>query len=328
MFIETTPDRVISYFPNSNRPKVFEKNIETTFEYEGETVTDITKVLVVLSTHHDNPYLTIDQRATIEKLKETDMEKYLQLGEARFIRSSSVFFPEFKRDIHVIEPFVIPDHWDRYTTKDYGLDMLAQYWVAIDTYNNAYVYKELYESDLIVSAAAKRINEINNGDRIKIKYAPPDLENRQKDTGKSIFDLFKEHKEYLSKSDNRRVDGWLAVKEWLKVIDTVDIETGEPRKTSRMKIFSNCENLISSLTKILKDEKDANDAATEPHDVTHAPDSLRYFCIMRQCPAQEPKINKVETGYYLESELEDMVASKKITRHQMKEYLKRGIKSW
>jgi len=326
MFIETKPDKVLAYFKNSNRPKVFEKEIITKFEYQNEIITDTTTVLIALSTHHDNPYLTMDQRASIEQLKTTDPDKYAQLGEARFIRSKGVYFKEFSRDIHVIEPFVIPEHWHRYTTKDYGLDMLAQYWIAIDPEGNAYVYKELYQSDLIVSAAAKRIAEINNNDKIKIKYAPPDLENRQKDTGKSIFDLFRENGEILNKSDGRRVDGWLAVKEWLKVIETKDLETGAIIKTSRLKVFNNCENLISCMLKILKDEKDANDVATVPHDITHAPDALRYLCIMRQAP---PVIqSNVQKGFYLESELQDMVISGKITRKQMKDYLEKGVKSW
>lgn len=33
-------------------------------------------------------------------------------------------------------------------------------------------------------------------------------------------------------------------------------------------------------------------------------------------------------GYYTESELEDMVTAKKITKWQMKEYLKKGVRSW
>lgn len=289
MFIETKPDKVLAYFPGTNRPKVFEKNIETTFEYNGETITDITKVLIVLSTHHDNPYLTIDQRASIEILKETDPDKYLQLGEARFIRSSDTYFREFKREIHVTEPFVIPEHWNRYTTKDYGLDMLANYWIAIDTYNNAYVYKELYESDLIISEASRRIKEVNGKDNIRLKYAPPDLENRRQETGKSAFDIFRENGESLTKSSNRRIDGWLAVKEWLKVIETKDIQTGKLIKTSRLKIFSNCTNLIRTLPQLLRSESDPNDVATEPHELTHAPDALRGFCIMRQCPTIEVK---------------------------------------
>ena len=81
----------------------------------------------------------------------------------------------------------------------------------------------------------------------------------------------------------------MAVKEWIKVIETKDIETGKPIKTSRLKIFSNCVNLIRTLPSVLKDEKDPNDVSTEPHELTHAPDALRYFCIMRQCPSIEKK---------------------------------------
>ena len=80
MFIESTPDKVIEYFPGTNRPKVFEKNITTEFEMDGKTITDTTTVLIALSTHHDNPYLTTTQRASIEVLREADPEKYKQLG--------------------------------------------------------------------------------------------------------------------------------------------------------------------------------------------------------------------------------------------------------
>ncbi|MFT9498259.1 phage terminase large subunit [Anaerosolibacter sp.] len=214
------------------------------------------------------------------------------------------YFSEFNRDIHVVEPFVIPDHWNKYTTKDYGLDMLANYWIAIDTYNNAYVYKELYESGLIVSKATNKIKKINGNDKIKIKYAPPDLQNRQKDTGKSIFDLFAESGEYLSKADNSRVNGWMAVKEWLKIIDEKDVETGEIVKTSRLKIFSNCVNLIRTLPQLQRDERDPNDVATEPHEITHAPDALRYFCIMRQPPTKQK--SKLKGAYYTPGELSDL----------------------
>jgi phage terminase large subunit len=305
MFIETEPDKVLLYFPNSNRPKVFEKTIETLFEYDGQTIVDRTKVLIVLSTHHDNPYLTIDQRASIEKLKETDPDAYLQLGEARFVNSVGAYFREFKRETHVVEPFQIPAHWNRYISLDYGLDMLAAYWYAVDTQNNVYVYKELYESNLIISDAAKRIKEINGNDNIKIRYAPPDLQNRRQDTGKSAFDIFLDNGIILNKADNRRVDGWFAVKEYLKVIDTKDEQTGEPIKTSRLKIFKNCVNLIRCLPQVQIDDKDPNDVDTEPHELTHSVDALRYFCVMQRV-ATPPKPMQKPRGYYTDSELEDM----------------------
>ena len=239
------------------------------------------------TTHKCNEYLDQADHDKIEELAITNPDRYKVVGLGEYGIPGGTFFDEFRTDIHVIKPFVIPSHWNRYTTKDYGLDMLANYWIAIDTHNNAYVYKELYESDLIISAAAKRIKEVNGNDNISIKYAPPDLDNRRQETGRSAMAIFRENGESCIKASNDRVDGWLAVKEWLKVLDSKDIETGEAIKTSRLKIFNNCVNLIRCLPQIQKDEKDANDCATEPHEVTHSVDALRYFCIMRQCPTIE-----------------------------------------
>ena len=199
------------------------------------------------------------------------------------------YFNEFKREIHVIEPFVIPEHWKRYIAMDYGLDMLAVLWVAIDTEGNAYVYKEIHESNLIVSEACKKIKEINNDEEYEYIYAPRDLWNRRQETGKSVADIFYENGVMLTKTSVDRVDGWLATKEWIKVIESRDIETGEETKTSKLKVFRNCNNLIKNLPQVQIDEKNPNDVATEPHELTHICDALRYFCVNFTRPTEIPK---------------------------------------
>lgn len=208
------------------------------------------------------------------------------------------FFTEFDRKIHVVEPFVIPKDWRIYRARDYGLDMCATLWIAMDYHMNCYAYKELYEPDLIVSEAARKINEMTD-EKIQIDYAPPDLWNRNKDTGKSTADIFAENGQYLTKADNNRVTGWLAVHEWLKIYKD---EQGQPN--SKLKIFSNCVNLIRTLPALQHDEKNPNDVAVEPHELTHIPDALRYFCTMWQSPLvakkQKPK------GTYTPGELQDL----------------------
>ena len=47
----------------------------------------------------------------------------------------------------------------------------------------------------------------------------------------------------------------------------------------KLQIFSTCMNLIRCLPELQYDEKKVNDAATEPHEITHAPDALRGFCV-------------------------------------------------
>lgn len=208
------------------------------------------------------------------------------------------FFTEFNRNIHVCTPFEIPRDWRIYRTRDYGLDMCATYWIAMDYQMNIYVYKELYESDLIVSEAGRKINEMTN-EKIQIDYAPPDLWNRNKDTGKSTADIFAESGQYLTKADNNRVTGWLAVHEWLKPYTD---EQGQ--LNSKLKIFSNCVNLIRTLPAVQHDEKNPNDVAVEPHELTHAPDALRYFCTMWQSPLVTRK--EKPKGTYTPTELEDL----------------------
>lgn len=208
------------------------------------------------------------------------------------------FFTEFNRNIHVCTPFEIPSDWRIYRTRDYGLDMCATLWIAMDYQMNCYAYKELYEPDLIVSEAARKINEMTN-EKVLIDYAPPDLWNRNKDTGKSTADIFAENRQFLTKADNNRITGWLAVHEWLKPYND---EQGKPN--SKLKIFSNCVNLIRTLPALQHDEKNPNDVAVEPHELTHIPDALRYFCTMWQSPLMARK--EKPKGTYTPTELEDL----------------------
>lgn len=198
-----------------------------------------------------------------------------------------MFFPEFKRSIHLVEPFKIPDNWNRYIAMDYGLDMFAVLFVAIDTKGKAYVYNEIHKPNLIVSEAVQTLKSYMRQNKYKYIYAPPDLWNRNRDTGKSTAELFWEGGVDLTKASNNRIAGWLNVKEWLRVKKVRHEQTGELYEDSDLKIFSNCLNLIKYLPQLQHDEKEPNDVATEPHEPTHITDALRYFCVSRTAPTKE-----------------------------------------
>ena len=193
------------------------------------------------------------------------------------------FFTEWDREIHVCKPFSLPADWRRYFVMDYGLDMLAGYWIAVDGGGRAYVYREVYESGLIISRAAEKIRAMT-AEKIYCYLAPPDMWNRRQDTGKSVAELFAEHGIVLTKADNNRVAGWYNLREWLRPREN---EFG--RREPMLKIFPSCSNLIRSLPALVTDKIDPNDAATEPHEITHAPDALRYFVAGRPLPAEEPR---------------------------------------
>lgn len=232
----------------------------------------------------DNKFLIDADPDYIKRLDQLPEDQRRALRDGDWDTFEGQYFPEFNRDIHVIEPFEIPAHWRRYRALDYGLDMLACYWIAVDGQGKSYVYKELYQDNLIISDAAKAILRVNGNDNIYATFAPPDLWNRRQETGKSAADLFRENGVLLTKVSNDRVQGWYNLKEWLK-----PYEDEQGITTAKLVIFKNCTNLIRCLPQLQHDEKNPNDVATEPHEITHAPDAIRYYCAGRPRAGEKPK---------------------------------------
>lgn len=192
------------------------------------------------------------------------------------------YFTEWDREVHVCKPFGVPEWWRYYISMDYGLDMLAAYLIAVDEQGTAYVVQEVYDGrdlgdghdGLIISAAAERIKDMVGDTKVYEYLAPPDLWNRRQETGRSVADIFAEQGIYLTKTSNDRVDGWMAVKERMRVHNDPQCE-----KTAGVRIFPACVNLIRSLPQLQYDQKNPSDCATQPHEITHGPDALRGFCV-------------------------------------------------
>ena len=196
------------------------------------------------------------------------------------------YFPEFSRSVHCYGEMDIPPHWKRYRAFDYGLDMLACVWAAVDEAGEVWVYREYQESGLIVSEASERINLLSEGESYSATIAPPDMYNRQKDSGKSMAEIFESCGIKLTRADNRRVQGWMNLKEWLKPRDD-----GSGNTVSRLHIKSTCTELVRCLPLLLHAADNSMDVSTEPHDITHITDALRYLLMHRtgQSKLRSPK---------------------------------------
>lgn len=305
--IEKTPDKVFEYFPNSKRPKVFEHSIVTDYEADGKKKTATIRILIVLSTHYDNPHLNPQQRASIEIYRNTDPDKYAQLGQAKFIRSGDTFFKEFDKDIHVIDDFEIPDGWYVYTTMDYGLDMLAGYKVAFDYRGDMYIAGEMHKPDQIISEAARAMKQLTIHTNTELNYGPPDLMKRQQTDGKTTWDLFAEDGWFLAKTSNDREIGSLAMKEWFKVFDR-KMEDGTVKRDSRIHIFKSCTNLIACLPRLVADKRNINRYATltselerpipNYHSFTHGPDAIRYICVSHNATPIKPHEKTMKEQFF------------------------------
>ena len=185
------------------------------------------------------------------------------------------YFTEFSGKDHVCEPFEIPSGYRKYRSRDYGLDRLVCLWIAISPEGRAYVYREYCESNLPIGDSARAILARSpKSEDIYATLAPPDLFARSQESGKTKAGIFSDYGINFTKTSNDRETGWLAVKELL--IDRGDGAT--------LKIFSTCTELIRCLPMLMRDKIRPTDCATEPHDITHAPDALRGFAIFHARP--------------------------------------------
>ena len=239
----------------------------------------------------DNPVLMQKDPEYVHTLESLPYE----LREAWLNGSWDIFagqyFSEWNRDVHVVAPFEVPSWWRKYITIDYGLDMLAAYLIAVDDHDMAYVTREVYQGrdlgegakGLIVSEAATAVKELAGDDKITAYLAPPDLWNARQETGKSVADIFAESGIWLTQTSNDRLDGWMAMHERLHVF-----EDEQGVKVANLRIFQQCVNLIRTLPQLRYDDKRVNDVATEPHELTHAADAIRGFCVHWTTSASAP----------------------------------------
>jgi phage terminase large subunit len=265
----------------------------TVTEFDGRT-----RVFIPAKVE-DNKFLMQSDPAYIKRLEAQDenTRKALLYGDWNIFEGQ--YFPEFKQHIHVIEPFKLPNYYKRFRSLDYGLDTTACYWWAANTEGRCFIYRELHEPNLTLSDAAKKIIKMTPADEnISYTVASPDLWNRRQDKGESGVEIMaREGLTGLVKANNRRVEGWRITREYLKPYD----DNG--KEVARLAIFKNCLNLIKNIPALIHDEHNPEDAADKPHDVTHAPESLRYG-IMSRPPIT--RYRKPLEGKYTPTEIEDL----------------------
>lgn len=264
--------------------------------------------LFIPSRVYDNTFLMEKDPEYVERLEELEDENTKRaLLDGSWDLYEGQFFPEFERSVHVVDymPPRTPD-WRIYFTMDYGLDMFAGYFIAVDNHEYGYVLSEIYEPNVIISEAAKMIKARQRELGIKKvdEYlAPSDMWNRRQETAMSVADIFYRNGIRLYKTSRDRIDGWAATKEWMKPFDD---EMGI--RVAKLRIHNSCVNLIRCIPALQHDPNRPSDVATKPHELTHAPDAIRGFCVYRS-RANRPPVKLSENAYRTERELQDFNAN-------------------
>ena len=223
----------------------------------------------------DNPYLSSqgDYEAMLLSLPE---QQRRQLLEGDWDIKEGAAFTEFDRNIHVVEPFHIPNNWVKFRACDYGYGSYsAVVWIAVSPSEQLIVYRELYVSKVLATDLADMILDAEAEDG-NIKYGVLDssLWHKRGDTGPSLAEQMIMRGCRFRPSDRSRGSRVSGKNELHRRLQ-VDEFTEEPR----LVFFSTCTNIISQLPAIPLDKKNPEDIDTHSED--HLYDALRYGIMSR-----------------------------------------------
>ncbi len=229
--------------------------------------------------------------ATKAALPASYLQEYPATPDEAFSSGSATAFPEFNPELHICEPFRIPEHWRRWISVDNGYDHpFAWLWYAVDEDGNVYVYREFSRSrddpKILYSDQATSVVEFNSAASLDdngnltvgqeyLDFCVAGLDawntHHRDITGKTLIDYYRDGGLQIG---FRRaiVDRRLrkaVVHEYLK---TIEDEDGTRR--SKLKIFNTCKHLLETLPKLPKDNHDPEKVADCSIDNQY--DSLSY----------------------------------------------------
>lgn len=207
------------------------------------------------------------------------------------------YFSEISREIHVVRPFSIPRHWNRFGAYDYGFNHPAAFgWFAVDEDGNVFLYREMVQAKLRVDQFAKALRQYPDTSDLSSIQAGWDCWTKksvlQTGTTPTIAEEFLKHEIVLQKAKIDRIQGASQVRNYLAWRDLAD-----GRNKPRFYIFDSCSISFDALTRMEHDPDRPEDVlkvdATEgdPLSGDDAYDMVRYGLMSRPMLSDPPKPN-------------------------------------
>lgn len=244
-------------------------------------------------TSYDNPYIPKEEidRVKAELTEDTFAQEYL----ADFRKFTGLVYKEFERQVHVVEPFQIPDSWTLYRGMDFGsTNPTACLWIAVDGDENWYVVAEHYSTGQTIDFHAGVVNANSYNGRVSATYGDP--------SGAQWISEFQTRGIYITPA-NKEIGQ--AFNTWVtfgidKVAQKLKVIPGRPRLHSErvesgpgvqslgspaLYVFNTCPNTIREFEtyrwkeKAVTQAQDLNEPDVPEKANDHALDALRYFAV-------------------------------------------------
>lgn len=214
------------------------------------------------------------------------------------------YFAELSREAHFIDPFKIPDHWNRFGAYDFGFNHPGAFgWFANDEDGNTFLYRHFAKAGLRVDQFAEVLNKNSDTKLLYPIVAGHDcwakrsaMINKDQPPSPTIAEEFASHGINLIPAVTDRIAGATHLRSYLALREGID-----SKKRPRLYIFKTCPVAFDCLSRMIFDpdrpedvlKVDATDGDIMTGDDTY--DMIRYGLMSR--PAiTDPIIPKLVHG--------------------------------
>ena len=165
--------------------------------------------------------------------------------------SAGQYFSEIQRDVHVIKPFTIPEHWTRFGAYDFGFNHPAAFgWFAVDEDGNVYLYRELVKAQMRIDQFAQELNKFEDTAKLYPIVAGHDCWAKKgvmnETNPPTIAEEFTKHNIYLKRAVIDRIQGASQLRNYLAW-------QGRPGNKPRFFIFENCPISYETIARMIYD---------------------------------------------------------------------------
>jgi phage terminase large subunit len=241
-------------------------------------------IIFIPSTIEDNPSLLHDPQylAYLESLPEA-LRRAWRHGDWDSFEGQ--YYPEFRRETHVIPYRKLPSWYRKYRSLDWGYwpDPWVCLWFAVDEHGHEILYREAQGHRMTPDLVARRILDLSKDDGDNWGDTVCDPSMFAKHDGVSSAEKMALAHLPLTPGNNDRIQGWMRIHEYL----SLNQATGRPW----LQIMDTCLRSIECLPLLVHDETRPEDAAGDSK-IDHHPDAKRYHLMRRPCRASVPEPEK------------------------------------
>lgn len=196
------------------------------------------------------------------------------------------FFQEISKEVHLVEPFEIPPHWNRFGAYDYGYNHPAAFgWFANDEDGNTYLYRELVCAGARVDLFSKQLNHFSDTAKLYPIVAGHDCWTNKSTLRDDVLpptvaEQFLTHGIQLNRAVIDRIQGAAQLRDYLAW-------RGKPNNKPRFYIFNTCPISFDTISRMIHNPDKVEDVlkvdATEgdPLSGDDAYDMVRYGLMSR-----------------------------------------------